>query len=237
MGECRHKKKPTKQTNKQPPSMHHPRRRNATITGGYGWIESKNKSKAKTAKTQKSHSRDIVVSAEEEESQRLPHGRGRLGSSSSSAVGQSCLDPQSTCYQELGVRCRSSAVPHSLLVVDSSCGHNWCFCCRQTEQSWRMYWTVCFASLQSQSAESMMPICFMARLIRSHTASCYGLRLTWSSPVHRPPPWPCGKGVRLGRGRSGIRFPLAPWGFFRVESYQRLKNWHSSGSPARFLAL
>ena len=25
--------------------------------------------------------------------------------------------------------------------------------------------------------------------------------------------------------------------FFRVESYQRLKNWHSSGYPARRLAL
>ena len=25
---------------------------------------------------------------------------------------------------------RSSAVPHSLLVVDSSCGHNWCLCFR-----------------------------------------------------------------------------------------------------------
>ena len=34
------------------------------------------------------------------------------------------------------------------------------FCFRQTGQSWRMWWTVCSASLQSQSAESMMPICF-----------------------------------------------------------------------------
>ena len=58
------------------------------------------------------------------------------------------------------MRCGSSAVLHSLLVVDSSCGHNWCLCCRQMGQSWRMWWTVCSASLQSQSAESMMPIRF-----------------------------------------------------------------------------
>ena len=58
------------------------------------------------------------------------------------------------------MRRRSSAVPHSLLVVDSSCGHNWCLCCRQMEQSWRMWWTVCSSSLQSQSADSMMPIRF-----------------------------------------------------------------------------
>ena len=58
------------------------------------------------------------------------------------------------------VQRRSSAVPHSLLVVDSSCGHNWCLCFRQMGQSWRMWWTVCSASLQWQSAESMMPVRF-----------------------------------------------------------------------------
>ena len=53
----------------------------------------------------------------------------------------------------------SAGVPllyHSLLVVDSSCSYNWCLCCHQMEQSWRMWWTVCSASLSSQS-ESMMP--------------------------------------------------------------------------------
>ena len=62
--------------------------------------------------------------------------------SSSSAVDQPCLDPQSTCCQNWVVRRRSSAVPHTLLVLDSSCGHNWCLCFRQMEQSWRMWWTV-----------------------------------------------------------------------------------------------
>ena len=47
-----------------------------------------------------------------------------------------------------------------LLMVDSSCGHNWCLCFHQMGQSWRMWWTVCCASLQSQGAESMMPIRF-----------------------------------------------------------------------------
>ena len=28
---------------------------------------------------------------------------------------------------------RSSAVPHSLMVVDSSCSHDWCLCCRPTD--------------------------------------------------------------------------------------------------------
>ena len=58
------------------------------------------------------------------------------------------------------MRRRSSAIPHSLLVVDSSCGHNWCLCFCQMGQSWRMWWAICSASLQSQSAESMMPIRF-----------------------------------------------------------------------------
>ena len=58
------------------------------------------------------------------------------------------------------VRRRSSAVPHSLLVVGSSCGHNWRFCFPQMGQPWRMWWTLFSASLQSQSAESMMPIRF-----------------------------------------------------------------------------
>ena len=38
-------------------------------------------------------------------------------------------------------------MPHSLLVVDSSCGHKWRLCFRQMGQSWRMWWTVCSASL------------------------------------------------------------------------------------------
>ena len=48
----------------------------------------------------------------------------------------------------------------------------------------------------------------------------------------RPPRWPSRYGVRLESGRSGVRIPLAT-GFFRVESYQWLKHWHSSGYPAR----
>ena len=59
------------------------------------------------------------------------------------------------------VQCRSSAVPHSLLVVDSFCGHYSPRRCRhQMEQSWRMWWTICSVSLQSQCAKSMMPGCF-----------------------------------------------------------------------------
>ena len=35
----------------------------------------------------------------------------------------------------------------------------------------------------------------------------------------------------------GFKFPLALWGFFWVESYQWLQNWHSIGYPARRLVL
>ena len=42
------------------------------------------------------------------------------------------------------MRRRSSAIPHSLLVVDSSCGHNWCLCFCQMGQSWRMWWNRLF---------------------------------------------------------------------------------------------
>ena len=41
----------------------------------------------------------------------------------------------------------------------------------------------------------------------------------------------------LQEWRSRVRFLLAPWGLFQVESYQWLKNWHSSGYLARLLAL
>ena len=73
--------------------------------------------------------------------------------------------------------------------------------------------------------------------------TCFMNAFAWSSPSHLrvsppapPPRWPSGLGVRLGSGRSGLRIPLVT-GFFRVESYQWLKNWHSSGYPARRLAL
>ena len=78
-------------------------------------------------------------------------------SSSSSAVDQPCLNPQSTCCQELGgaaqVFRRSPqlvgrlAHPAAITGVSVSARRG---------QSWRMWCTVCSASLQSQSAESMM---------------------------------------------------------------------------------
>ena len=57
------------------------------------------------------------------------------------------------------------------------------------------------------------------------------------SVFYGPPRCPSGEGVRRESGRCGVRFPLAPWGFSRVESYQWLENWHRSGYPARHLAL
>ena len=48
------------------------------------------------------------------------------------------------------------------------------------------------------------------------------------------PRWPSGEGICLEGGRPRVRFLLAP-GFFQVESCQWLKNWHSSGNPARHL--
>ena len=62
---------------------------------------------------------------------------------STSAVDQLCLDPHLHVARNWVVRCRSSTVPHSLLVVDSSCSDNWCLCCHQMGQSWRIWWTVC----------------------------------------------------------------------------------------------
>ena len=55
--------------------------------------------------------------------------------------------------------------------------------------------------------------------------------------LHRPPRWPSGQGVRFQSGRSRVRIPLVPGSFFGVESYQWLRNWHSSAYPARRLVL
>ena len=52
-----------------------------------------------------------------------------------------------------------------------------------------------------------------------------------------PPRFPSGWGVRMESERSGVWFPLSLWGCFWVESYQWLTHWHSSGYPARRLAL
>ena len=77
------------------------------------------------------------------------------------------------------------------------------------------------ASTRICEAVSTHPECFSSIL-------CFLLTL---------PRWPSGEDVRLGSGRSVVQFPLAPWGFFWVKSYQWLTNWHSSGYPARCLMI
>ena len=133
----------------------------------------------------------------------------------SSAVGQPCLDPQSTCCQELGGAVQVFRRSPQLVGVDSSCGHNWCLCFRQMGQSWRMWWIVCSASLQSQSAESVMPVRFRCArrpqcpvrnlnivvcscLARGLIESAEGCNLQWSFSIDtfdcfRVGFWPPGK--------------------------------------------
>ena len=81
------------------------------------------------------------------------------------------------------VRRRSSTVANSLLVVESSCGHNWCLCSRQMEQSWRMWWTVCSAPSTT----------------KQHLALCGS------------PRWSSGYGVHLQSGKSGHGTWLFPF--------------------------
>ena len=52
----------------------------------------------------------------------------------------------------------------------------------------------------------------------------------------RPPRWPSGKASASRTEDPGFESRLRRK-FFGVESYQWLKNWHSSGYPARRLAL
>ena len=68
---------------------------------------------------------------------------------SSPAVDPPCFDSQSTCCQKLDGAARSSTEPRHpppprSLVVGSFCGHEWCLCCSQREQSWRMWWIILF---------------------------------------------------------------------------------------------
>ena len=92
--------------------------------------------------------------------------------------------------------------------------------------------------------------CVYARC--SHTFFLEGLEVRRMPECKRlevsprsPPCWPSGYSIRLKSGRSGVWIPLTmgffgsvfATGFFRVELYQWLKNWHSSGYPARRLGL
>ena len=111
-----------------------------------------------------------------------------FSSSSSSAIDQPWLDPQSTCCQELGGAPEVFGRSPQLVGGDSTYGHNWCLCCHHMEQSRRMWRTVCSASLQSQSAEFMMPVRFRCarrpqcpvRNLNIVVCSCLAGRLTGS---------------------------------------------------------
>ena len=56
-------------------------------------------------------------------------------------------------------------------------------------------------------------------------------------PLLRPLHWPSGQSICLESRKARGSIPACAMGIFWVESYERLKNWHSSGYPARCLAL
>ena len=66
---------------------------------------------------------------------------------------------------------------------------------------------------------------------QSSTSACTDLLQNWL-----PPRWPSGKASASRAEDPGFQSRLRR-DFFRVESYQWLTNWHSSGYPARRLAL
>ena len=70
-------------------------------------------------------------------------------------------------------------------------------------QSWRMGWTVCFASLQSQSAESMMPICF--RCARRPQCPVRNLNIVVCSVSCQMVDWVC-RGVVVSSGSFPLTF-------------------------------
>ena len=98
---------------------------------------------------------------------------------------------------------RSSAIPHSLLVVDSAFSHNWCLCCHQMEQFWRMWWTVCSASLQLQSAHSPYANLFQVR--SQTTVSCLQPQYCGLLMPCQTVDWVC-RGVVDSSGPSPLAF-------------------------------
>ena len=68
---------------------------------------------------------------------------------------------------------------------------------------------------------------FLKPLGTSALPSCGPIEMSAGLSARSAPRSPSGQGIRLESGRSGVRILLALWGFFQVESYQRLKTWHS----------
>ena len=92
-------------------------------------------------------------------------------------------------------------------------------CCVRYHSEWDGFCTVWFFffffSLSFFFFWTMLPLCFFLH--------------------HRPPRWPSGKASASRAEDPGFESRLRR-DFFGVESYQWLKNWHSSGYPARRLA-
>ena len=79
---------------------------------------------------------------------------------------------------------------------------------------------------------------FPTRIVYLYYKSCLRYTILVGNPryIIQPPRWPSGKASASRVEDPGFESCLRQ-DFFRVESYQWLKNWHSSGYPARRLAM
>ena len=91
--------------------------------------------------------------------------------------------------------------------------------------------------LPSLSSPPPLLFLFLPLLLRSLFFYIYDCgRSPVPLPAGRPPRWPSGKASTSRAEGPGFESRLRR-DFFGVESYQWLKHWHSSGYPARRLAL
>ena len=90
---------------------------------------------------------------------------------------------------------------------------------KESSESWKCLWPIKSEGEQHKTFSILLLILFYCNQML---------------PL-KPPHWLSCKASVL-RVADLVQFLLSLWSFFQVESYQWLKNWYSSGYPARYLA-
>ena len=145
-----------------------------------------------------------------------------------------------TIYTEHNTQWHSTLnTSHTMTIYTDHITQQWQFTLSTIHNNDNLHWTCTSVTIHTELNTHNNDNQDIQRKLLCMFSAALSLASFFLSPLPstpRPPRWPSGKASASSAEDPGFKSRLRR-DFFGVQSYQWLKNWHSSGYPARRLAL